>query len=227
MSCYRCGRQLPENTRYCPSCGTDQHRRGQLLQAGADQKNLTGFSERINDPAFARYVKNSRKYSLVFSLVMAFVAVLGFAVAGEVSPEMDNPQSLYIGMVIGGMFLAIALYQLAGRRSKTWDGTVVDKKTVQKRRRSRTGDNSLLEKYTVYSVFIKSDDGRLHEIRAENDNTLFNYFRVGDRVRHHGNLNTYEKYDKSGDTVIFCAACASPNDINSDLCARCRCPLLN
>jgi hypothetical protein len=142
---------------------------------------------------------------------------------------MDNPEALYIGLGIGGMFLAIALLQVLGRKtSKTWDGTVINKKISSRRRKKRTGDGGYYwMNYTEYVVFIKDDRGKGHEIVVEDDNTLYNYYQIGDRVRHHGGLNSYEKYDKTGDRIIFCNACASLCDINDEVCFRCKCPLLN
>ncbi|MPN17241.1 hypothetical protein SDC9_164592 [bioreactor metagenome] len=104
---------------------------------------------------------------------------------------------------------------------------MTDKKVEKKRRKKSTGDNDYdWEDYTVYNVFIRSDSGKLHTIRVENDSTVYNYYQMGDRVRHHPGLNSYEKYDKSKDDIIFCAACASLNDIGNDFCTRCKCPLL-
>lgn len=187
--------------------------------------NHIGYSQKINDPAFAKYVKNSNSYSGYFSLGLAIIAVLGFFINGEVSDEMENPESLYIGLGIGTMFVLIALFQIVGRsRSTTWDGTIVDKKTENKRRRSKYDESWI--NYTKYTVSIRSDSGKTCTTSAEDDDTKYNYYRVGDRVRHHKGLNTYEKEDKSGDTIIFCNACASLNDIKEDFCFRCNCPLL-
>ena len=52
---------------------------------------------------------------------------------------------------------------------------------------------------------------------AEDDDTVFNYYQIGDKVRHHGGLNSIEKYDKSGDEIIFCNACTYLNDIKDGL----------
>ena len=187
--------------------------------------NHIGYSQKINDPAFAKYVKNSNRYSGYFSLGLAFVAVLGFFVNGEVSDDMENPESLFIGLGIGSMFILIAIFQIVGRnRSTTWDGVVVDKKTENKRRRSKYDESWI--NYTRYTVSVRVDNGKTHTTSAEDDDTKYNYYRVGDRVRHHKGLNTYEKEENSGDTIIFCSACASLNDIKEDFCFRCNCPLL-
>lgn len=189
-----------------------------------------GYSKRINDQAFALYLKNTKRWASIFSLILALGAIIGFYIYGETSSEMDNPQALFIGLGIGGMFILIAIYSIIGRnRSKTWDGVVVYKTIVEKNRRQSTGsgDNDYYIKYyTEYKVIIRDERGKNHDITVEDDDTFYNYYQIGDKVRHHKGLNSYEKYDKTKDTIIFCNACATLCDIKEDICPRCKCPLL-
>ncbi|MHB8130361.1 MAG: hypothetical protein ACYDEX_15315 [Mobilitalea sp.] len=189
-----------------------------------------GFSSRINDPAFKRYIKNTNRYSGIFSIILAVVAIVGFTIYGEKSDEMNNPEAMYIGLIIGGMFLLISLFTTMSRkRSKTWDGTIIDKTIKKKRRKQSAGSNTndyYWVDYIEYVVVIKEDTGKKHEIKVEDDDTLYIYYQIGNRVRHHGQLNSYEKYDKSKDSIIFCNACATLNEINEEYCHRCKCPLL-
>ena len=78
----------------------------------------------------------------------------------------------------------------------------------------------------VKECFFKKDDGKIYTRSAENDDTVFNYFKIGDKVRHHGGLNSIEKFDKTGDKIIFCSSCAYLNDVRDDLCVKCKCLLL-
>lgn len=226
MQCKQCGETVPEGNMFCTGCGSS------VPVAGGDiaeaKNDLIGFSSKINDPAFARYLKNSNRWSLIFSLILAAIAVFGFFMYGENSAEMDNPEALFIGIGIGAMFILIALIQIGFRKkSKTWDGTVVDKKIQRKRRKRHTSDNDYYwENYTVYSVIIRSDTGETHTRDVEDDATVYDYWQIGDRVRHHKGLNSLEKYDKSKDEIIFCNACASLNNIRDEYCHRCKCPLL-
>ena len=228
MNCSNCGSTLKDGVKFCKFCGTSQEMDTQ--SKSPDQDNgLIGFSSKINDPAFAQYLKNSNRWALIFSSVLALIAIIGFFIYGETSSEMDNPQALFIGLGIGGMFFIIALFQNINRaRGTTWDGTVVDKKIEHGQRKNHTGNNEYyLEDYTDYVVHIRSDaDGKTYKLQDEEDDTRYNYYQIGDRVRHHKGLNSYEKYDKSKDTIIFCNACGSLNDINDDYCFRCNCPLL-
>jgi hypothetical protein len=190
-----------------------------------ESPNYSGYSDKINDPAMARYIRDTKRWSAIFSLILAVVVIIGFFIAGETGSEMENPESLFIGMGIGSMFMLIALFQIIGRnRSTTWDGTVTDKEVKEKRRHDKY-QNRWVE-YLEYTVSIKADNGKMYYIIAEDDDTLYNYYQTGNRVRHHKGLNSYEKQDKSGDDIIFCNACASLNDIQDDYCFRCRCPLL-
>jgi hypothetical protein len=225
MFCTNCGTQLSGNSRFCPACGSEINQAPPSMPQPA---GLRGFSPRISDPAFAIYVKSSNRWAAIFSMILAVAAVIGFYIYGEVGSEMDNPGSLYIGFGIGGMFLLIALFQILGRkRSKTWDGTVENKKIKKKTERHTYGDDDVrYEDYLEYSVIIRSDQGKRHTIRSRNSDTLYNYYQIGDRIRHHAGLNSYEKYDKTGDKFIPCNACGTLCDINDDICFRCKCPLL-
>ena len=251
MYCENCGVFLPESVRFCTNCGVkiapapemninpapENPNAAEVKQPEPKQPEQAvtgvkaGYSERISDPAFARYLKNTSRWSSLFSLILAVASVAGFYIYGETSPEMDNPEALYIGLGIGGMFLLIALYSIIARkRSKTWDGVVVEKTVKKKNRRQSTGsgDNDYyIKHYTEYTVIVRENhSGKTHNLTAEDDTTVFDYYKVGDLVRHHAGLNSYEKYDKSQDSIIFCNACATLCQITDDVCWRCNCPLL-
>ncbi len=222
MNCRNCGSNISEKANFCNACGMT------APKGTGNIAGLAGFSPRINDPAFEKYIKNTNRWAWLFSIIIAIAAVVGFFIYGETSSEMENPEALYIGLGIGGMFLVIALLTVLGRKkSTTWDGTVVDKRVQQKRRKKHSGDDDYYwSDYTEFTVYIRSDRGKTETISAEDDDTKYNYYRIGDRVRHHAGINSYEKFDKSGDAIIFCNACASLNDIHEDYCFRCKCPLL-
>jgi len=225
MYCKFCGTNLPENAAFCGACGAQAASCGQPASAAGGR---VGYSPKIHDPAFSRYLKNTNRWAALFSAVLAVAAVVGFFIAGQIGVEnMENPQALYIGLCIGAMFLAIAFFQIMGRkRSRTWDGTVVDKTVKQKSRQKESGNEYYTQHYTEYVVLIRSEDGKEHRICTEDDDTVFHYYQIGDRVRHHAGLNSYEKYDKSRDSIIFCSACRTLCDITDDVCPRCKCPLL-
>lgn len=221
MYCHNCGADLLESAKFCSVCGQP------ISIATNSVSQGIGYSNKINDPAFAKYIKNSNRWAAIFSTVLAVAAIVGFYIYGESSSEMDNPQSLYIGLGIGGVFLLIAIFTIIGKkRSRTWDGVVVDKTVKSKTRRQGTNDDYYIQYYTEYVVIVREDNGKTHRMVDEDCDTVFNYYQIGDRVRHHAGLNSYEKYDKTHDRIIFCNACATLCDINDDYCSRCKCPLL-
>lgn len=229
MYCTNCGATLPKEAGFCPGCGTRAAAASNSRPSGSSGR--IGYSERIFDPAFAGYIRNTNRWSAVFSMILAVAAVAGFYIYGETGGEMKNPQALFIGLGIGGMFLLIAFFTIVARKkSKTWDGVVIDKTIRKKSRHQSTGsgDNDYyIHYYTEYAVVIREDaSGKTRRITAEDDDTRYNYYQVGDRVRHHAGLNSYEKYDKSRDSIVFCNACATLCDISDDACWRCKCPLL-
>lgn len=230
MYCSACGKKLQPEAAYCGHCGNAAGQRQDPAGQPARQMQPgggIGYSARISDPSFSRYLKNSNRWAVIFSLVLAVAAVAGFAAAGEFGEELDNPESLYIGLAIGGMFLLIAIFQLLGRkRSKTWDGVVVNKRITKSRRHRHDSEHGYTEIVTVYTVSVRRQDGKMHQISHDNDATLYNYYQIGDYVRHHGGLRSFEKYDKSRDTIIFCNACGTLSPIEADFCSRCKCPLL-
>ena len=173
------------------------------------------YSLKIHDPAFDKYIKNTRDYRYQFGFGLAIIAVLGFYIYGEISDEMDNPEALHIGLGIGGMFFLIGIYAAFSRKKEsTWDGEVVEKEIVEK------------EKKTEFVVYFEDQRKVRHEIRSENDATLYDYYKIGEKVRYHGKLRSYEKYDKSNDDIIFCNACSFMHDIEEHICRNCGCPLL-
>lgn len=183
------------------------------------------YSNKIYDQAFDRYLSNTKNWKFQFSLILAALAIAGFSLYGALSDEMDNPEAFQIGLGIGLMFILIGFISGKSKsNNRTWDGVVIDKKIKKTTKDIGYGDGKA-ERY-VFTVLIKSESGKVHEIRDEDDETVYNYYKIGDKVRHHGRLNTYEKFDKSGDTIIFCNACAFLHDIHEDVCRNCGCPLL-
>ena len=173
------------------------------------------YSLKIHDPAFDRFIKNTRDYRYQFAFGLAIVAIIGFYLYGEFSDEMDNPEALYIGLGIGGMFFLIGLFSaFSGKKEPTWDGEVVEKEILEVKGKS------------VFVIYIEDAYKKRHGIRSENDATLYDYYRIGEKVRYHGKLKTYEKFDKSGDDIIFCNACSFMHDIEEHICRNCGCPLL-
>ena len=184
---------------------------------------FNGYSSAIKHPSFARYQRDSRTWSFLFASILAVFSLIGFPIYGNLSGEISWPFSILYGLLIGAMFVGIAALQSLKRKlDKTWDGKVFDKQIIRVRERRKNGK---LTEREVFSIQIEKDNGKI-KTEKWRDPALFNYYDVGDMVRHHKGFAYYEKYDKSGDEEILCIACNSFNDINGDFCFRCKRPLL-
>jgi len=164
------------------------------------------------------------KSSMLFTLALAVAAVIGFSVAGALEVGgFALPSAFFFGLALGGLLIVLALFQRArGKKDGTWDGVVIDKTYKEASYAERqSGDHR-----TRYSVHIRREDGSVKKLSCTEE--LFHYYQVGEHVRHHGGTveHVLEKYDKSGDSVIYCIVCSTKNEIQNDICRRCKSPLL-
>lgn len=231
MYCSKCGSVLPENANFCKNCGNDLTSQSsntvdqQPLPLENQSTNPAGFSSRISDPSFNRYRKHSKSWSIIFAFILAVIATIAFPIYGKATGELEMPYSLFYGLGIGGMFIVIALMQiLKAGLDTTWDGVVIDKKTYKRVQHDKDSGSTI--HYIEYVFKVKRENGKVYKHRTHDQPGLYNYYNIGDRVRHHKGFYYYEKYDKSGDSQILCAACLTMNDIHDDNCRRCKCPLL-
>jgi len=225
MYCIKCGAKLPSHSETCPSCGAPQDEK---FDNDVVDETLIGFSNKIDDPAFDEHIKKSRRVTIIFGVVMALVIILG-AIIGSYfgSVDLTSGTTLFTVLFLAAMFLIVSLW-IGGTkgRGRTWDGTVVDKTSARRRRSNSNSKDRSYTYYTEYVVKFKEDNGKKHKLTTQNNDLYYNYFNIGDKVRHHGKLNSYEKYDKSKDTYIICNACSAVCSISDDYCPHCGCPLL-
>ena len=222
MFCSNCGAELNGGASFCGGCGTAVNL--SPIESHHNSGKLIGFSEKINHPAFKEYKKKSVIWSFLFAGILFVIAVIGIPIYGNASGDIEWPGSLLYGVGIGCMFLVIAFLQTLKRGlDSTWDGVVEYKDSYTLKERSRNG---YIHYHTVYILKIKKDTGGTKKHKWRDVPGVYGYYNTGDRVRHHKGFSYYEKYDKSSDTRIMCAACMSFQDIDSDICQRCKCPLL-
>ena len=221
MNCMSCGAVVSENTRFCPSCGAEQQQQKQSVPIN---QHLIGYSSRINDPKIKAAMKKNARAGIIFTVILAIVAVIGFTVVGALQVGgFELPSALYIGLGFGALLLVIAGFQsIKAKKDKSWDGVVIDKKTKHPSFSSRRDGNYT----TQFSVTFRLDTGDIKTISMTED--LYHYYQINDRVRHHAGTPSHitEKYDKSRDDKIYCVVCTSKNDISADVCHRCHSPLL-
>lgn len=145
---------------------------------------------------------------------------VGFLIAGLLSDEVPLNEALIIGSGLGLLILAINLWRIAGMKKPVWAGVVMKK--VEKKRYKRDNDDGSSQSYMEYIVLIRTERGKKKRIvECQRGRDMYDYLDVGDRVRYHPALETYEKYDKSKDQVIYCNVCRLGNSIRNDRCERC------
>lgn len=195
-----------------------------IIFGSTTDPQLVGFSSKITDPSFLLYQKKTEKWALLFTFIFAVAALIGFPIYGNKTGRLDFPQSLYIGLVLAFVFVVIILLQTIKRKfDKTWDGVVVDKKSYVKK---EYDEDSATNAKVEYVLKVKKESGKIKTHKWYDMPELYDYYNIGDKVRHHKGFLYYEKYDKSEDSGIVCTACPTINDINDDTCKTCKCPLL-
>ena len=113
MQCSKCGADLADGAKFCHVCGAEQET---PAGSGKGKGGRVGYSEKIHDPAFQKYLKNTNRWSSIFAGGLAVIAVAGFFIAGETGAGgMENPESLHRPRD-RGMFLAIAFFQIWAER---------------------------------------------------------------------------------------------------------------
>jgi hypothetical protein len=238
--CTHCGSELPAGTRFCRNCGQAATQTGPSARAipqpyaaappqptagsgYAPRQALVGWTTRHLDPAVLTRAAKNKKNAWIFTLVLTVLFPVGFALAGLLMDDMQFNEALIIGIGLGLLMLVIGLVRISRMKTGTWEGTVTDKKHKQKMDHSQSDD--IVRHKTIYTIVVTEDNGKRHKLNYTDNTALYNYFNVGDRIRCHMAFSTYEKYDKSRDSSIFCNICGTLNDLTNDYCASCRLPL--
>jgi hypothetical protein len=224
--CTACGLELPEGTGFCMGCGKAVDRAVSESMAASQAAasvppqsgaGLVGFSDRCFSPEILAVAQKNKRVGIKFMLVLVALPLIGFPVAGLLIDEMPLGEAMIIGSLLSLVMLVINLLRLRGSKQPMWEGVVVNK--YSKEEYKHRGEP---ETYTEYTTVIKTDLGKKKTITVrESRRYMYDYLSVGDRVRYHPSFGTYEKYDKSRDSIIYCNVCTVMNPIQNDRCKRC------
>ena len=151
------------------------------------------------------------------------VFLVGFTIAGFAVEEMEPIEGILIGAALALMTLIIFLVRMAKMKKPFWEGTVTDKKAKRKTDTDDEGNTS--RDYVQYTVIITGVDGGKRKLSANDNRVWYDYLQIGERVRFHPNLSTYEKFDKSRDGYLMCNVCGKRCEISEDVCHFCKSPL--
>ncbi len=225
--CARCGIRLMQGADVCHKCGLAVTSDAPFYKTAVEGSGGVGWSEKINDKRFAAYRKNNRIYIWIWAAALAVIIPLLLLIF----EEFDSiTEALTVSGVIFGMFLLIGLFSSLKTifTGKQWEGNVIKKEVLDRKKSYLNGGRIIVNVYMEYIIHVKTLKGKNITLTYQDDDTMYNYFNIGDRVRRHGNgkIKYIEKYDKTNDSVIFCAACGYKSDIRADYCSACGCPLL-
>ena len=185
-----------------------------------EERPLIGWSDVADSPEMVETIKKNKRSSMGWAWVFTLLFPVGFLLAGLFSDEVPLNEALIIGIGLGLLILAINLWRIAGMKKPVWDGVVMKK--VEKKRYKRDNDDGSSQSYMEYIVLIRTErDKKKRIVERQRGRDMYDYLDVGDRVRYHPALETYEKYDKSKDQVIYCNVCRLRNSIRNDRCERC------
>jgi hypothetical protein len=185
------------------------------------QTGLVGWSLHSSAPEILEAAKKNRKSAMGCAWVLLIVFPLGFLLAGLFMDEIPLNEALIIGAILGVTVFVINLVRIKDLKKPIWEG-VVTAKLQKERREHKRGDDSFMY-YTEFTVVIKTETGKTKRIvERDSRREMYDYLAVGDRVRYYPAFDSYEKYDKSNDSIIYCNVCRMRNPIESDRCTRCK-----
>ncbi len=221
MFCTNCGEKLPDGAAFCANCGaqtTEPPSRSDIPQQ--DHRTLVGWSPNSNHPEILAVAQKNKKSAMGCAWILMLLFPIGFLLAGLFVDEMPLNEAMIIGVGLGVVMLVINLVRIKGMKRPVWEGVVTDKFQKERRRHNR-GDDSFAY-YTEFTVAIKTTAGKAKRIiERDSQRHMYDYLAVGDRVRYYPAFESYEKYDKSQDRIIYCNVCRMMNPIANDRCKRC------
>lgn len=190
-------------------------------------QDKASFSDKIAMEEFSQSRTKTKKATLIFGVIVVLAIWIGFfalASAGEIAMTT----ALLQAAVVTGIILLFTVFKgFKSRKEVTWTGEIVDKKIEQRRERENYGDKTRFEMKTHYFIFIKEDGTQQIKRWEVISREHYNYYAVGDRVKHHHGFTYYEKNDKTNDDTIICIACGRLTGIEQSNCRFCKLPLLN
>lgn len=185
-----------------------------------DHRSLVGWSDVASSPEMMETMKRNKKSAMAWMWTFALLFPIGFSIVGLLFDEMPLSDALTIGIGLGLFVTVINVWRMMGMKKPVWEGIVTDK--LEKKRYRRDRDDGSSQSYMEYIVLIRTERGKKKRIvEGQRDRVMYDYLGIGDRVRYHPALETYEKYDKSKDEVIYCNVCRLRNSIHNDRCDRC------
>lgn len=220
MFCSTCGHLMSDHDKLCSVCS-------QRIQRKLSNHKQTGFfsinSRQANDGQLFNGLSSSRLFAVGLSLLL----LVGFGFYGGVSSQISFLDAISIAGLLGTFFIGFTfLNEFKLDHHSSWDGVVIDKRHMTKDKYQVTNNVRHLIQYIEYQVIIKKEEGEKHVVLHEDNDAMYRYYMIGDKIRYHINLKSFEKLNQATKTVIFCSVCGTKHDITDDVCQNCQSPLL-
>ena len=196
----------------------------------------TGWLDAWQRPEALARMRTARKKARIRWLTMTLAPIaaglaVGFLLRGRWRFDVESGAVLGAAAALGLQLWALP--PVVSRLGRPGEGAVVALREARLPRRALTDGHysavyaarartDVREKYIAeYAVVCRTDAGRKRAIRFPDDAERYRYFAVGDRVRFCPALGTFEKWNRAGDTLIFCPLCgaqSAPGHAHCDGC---------
>lgn len=235
MICPKCGKSLPADAKKCRYCGQDQGLPYTEEQSGGpDMKSekkeesaagYIGWSSLYFQPDVQKYVSKKKRVALRRALYIVVLPFIIFFALGLVFPQLNTTVFMWIGIGLSLLMIPFVVRRYIQLATPVWEGEVISKseeKRAYRQSKKEKDSNEQAITYIEYKVNIKKDDGKLFKLSDKNKSVYYDFFNVGDRVRCFPIFETYEKYDKTKGSFIFCLVCGQKNPIENVQCEACK-----
>ncbi len=179
-----------------------------------NKNDNVGFCE-INYEKVKQYrINEGRACKSSFVIILsgfALIIALGF-------PSLRIITLLSILLLFAGSHIFTSK---AKEAKEYWDGVVINKKIETKIEYKKKG----YEERKIYMIEVKKDNGKLIKFKFNEREDIYNYYKIGDIIRHHKGFDLFERYNKNRSNYILCLACLKMNSKNREYCKQCDCKL--
>ena len=218
--CTVCGERVEKNMQNCPKCGASY---GDDKYIGISQTGAggIGYSSHSGDACFKAHKRKSTIAGFIFLLVLTVIAAACVMIFGKVTVDSDNFKIMLA--VIGIIWAFDIIWAICSNMNKgDWEGIVESKKNYVKEDRDNDSDGNENIRYRhIYKVYFRTNSGKKKKMKDVDNSKNYDRFIEGERVKFIGKLRYYEKYDKTADSYIPCAACGSFRDARENYCGKC------
>jgi hypothetical protein len=220
MFCSTCGSLVSDHDKLCCVCS-------QRIQRNLSNQKQSDFFSKSKRHEYDRQLTHTLSPSRLFAVGISLFLLTGFGLYGGLSSNMSFLDAISIAGLLGTFFVGFTfLNEFKINHNSSWVGVVIDKRKMKKDKYQMTNNVRHLKQYIEYQVIIKKEEGEKHVVLHQDNDAMYKYYMIGDRIRYHVNLKSFEKLNQSTKTIIFCSVCAKKHDITDDVCQNCQSPLL-